>query len=120
MNGTDKITNSFAAYSFVVLSVLILIFGAVFAIRLIGLVADIVSSGSTSHSVITIVSGILCIALMPVCFRVLRSLRILELSDTPSGNRKLIVHPALFVNDITLSGGNRTESNHRGFSKHDP
>ena len=95
MNNSEEVSNTFFIHSFIAISTLILIFGSVFAISLIKIVGNIVSSGSTSHSPVIIVVGIICLALMPYCFRIIKSLHILEIVGS-----KVLLHPPIFVNDI--------------------
>ena len=53
------------------------------------------SFGSTSQSPLIIITGVVCLALMPYCFRIFKSLEILEVVGP-----NLLLHPPLFVNDM--------------------
>lgn len=95
MNNSEEVSNTFFIHSFIAISTLILILGSVFAITSIKIVGNIVSSGSTSEPAIIIVIGIVCLALTPYCFRIFKSLQILEIVGP-----KLLLHPPFFVNDM--------------------
>lgn len=95
MNNTEKVSNTFFVHGFIIVSLLILTVGAVFTLSLIKIFGNIVSTGSTSHSPVIIGIGVGCLALLPYCFRIFKSLQILEIMGP-----NLLLHPPIFVNDI--------------------
>lgn len=96
MNNTEEVSNTLFVHSFIAVSALILILGVFFAINLIRIFGNIISTGSTADSPIFIIIGVACVALMPYCFRIVKSLQILEIV----GSNKLLLHPPIFVNDM--------------------
>ena len=95
MKNSEEVSNTFFIHSFIAISTLILIYGSVFAVVLINIIGNIVSSDSTSQSPLIIITGVVCLALMPYCFPIFKSLEILEVVGA-----NLLLHPPLFVNDM--------------------
>lgn len=102
MNNTEKVSNVFFVHSFIAASFTILIFGTFSAINLIRNFGDILGGGGTSDSLTVSIIGIVCIILMPYCFRIVKSLQILEIVGSGSNKQKLLLHPPIFVNDMNL------------------
>ncbi len=98
MNNSEEISNTFFIHSFIVISTLILILGTVFAINLIRILGNILITGGTSDSLVINIVGITCAFIMPYCFRIIKSLQILEIVE--SNGSKLLLHPPIFVNDV--------------------
>lgn len=96
MKTSEDISNTLLVHGFITASALIMIFGVVFAILMIQTFGMIGSANSIAVTALFIIIGASCLALMPYCFRVARSIQILEIV----GSDTLSMHPPVFVSDM--------------------
>ena len=96
MKNSEDISNTLLVHGFIAVSAFIMIFGVVFAILMINIFVTMGSANSIAAATLLIIIGAPCLALTPYCFRVARSIQILEIV----GSDTLRMHPPLFISDI--------------------
>ncbi len=100
MNAPEEVSNPFLVHGFIAATFLIIVSGLIFVINSIGNVSTIFSSGVIFQSLSTIIIGIVCVILIPYCFRIAKSLKMIEIVGSESNEQKWLLHSPIFVNDV--------------------
>jgi len=78
----------------------VLIGGSLFVLFAINIVGNIVNAPISQSLAILIVFGIICLILMPYCFRVARTIRFLDISSSDPKNIKFTIHAPVYANEV--------------------
>lgn len=104
MEKSGSISSTFLNYSFLGFASVILTCGALFVLAAITVLGNIINATMSQSWAILTVIGIFCLIAMPYCFRIVRSMRFLDISSSEPRKMKFIIRAPAFANEIHNPG----------------